>query len=51
MTAGLRAGMCVVAFVGCEMNKSPAYIEKIKKLGVKHIFENMQQFKKFLYEN
>ena len=51
MTAGLRAGMCVVAFEGCEMNKSPAYIEKIKKLGVKHIFENMQQFKKFLYEN
>lgn len=48
MTAGLRAGMCVVAFVGCEMNKSPQYIEKIKQLGVKHIFENMQQFKEFL---
>ena len=48
MTAGLRAGMCVVAFVGCEMNKSPQYIEKIKNLGVKHIFENMQQFKEFL---
>ncbi len=48
MTAGLRAGMCVVAFVGCEMNKSPEYIEKIKQLGVIHIFENMQQFKEFL---
>ena len=51
MTAGLRAGMCVVAFVGCEMNKSPQYIEKIKNLGVKHIFETMQQFKDFLYQN
>lgn len=51
MTAGLRAGMCVVAFVGCEMNKSPQYIEKIKQLGVKHIFETMQQFKDFLYQN
>ena len=51
MTAGLRARMCVVAFVGCEMNKSPQYIEKIKQLGVKHIFETMQQFKDFLYTN
>ena len=51
MTAGLRAGMYVVAFVGCEMNKSPQYIEKIKQLGVKHIFETMQQFKEFLYQN
>lgn len=48
MTAGLKAGMAVIAFIGCEMNKSDEYINKIKALGVQHIFETMAEIKEFL---
>lgn len=43
MTAALRAGMTAVAYIGCEMNNNPEYVEKIKKLGVKYIFDNMDE--------
>lgn len=49
LTAGLRAGMTTVAFIGCEMNQSPEYIEKIKDLGIKHIFKDMSEFQKWLF--
>lgn len=48
MTAGLRAGMETVAFVGCEMNQSPEYIAKIKALGIKHIFWKMSDLQQWL---
>ena len=50
MTAGLRAGMTVVAFLGCKMNKNKTYIEKVKKLGIKNIFFNMRDVEKFLID-
>lgn len=43
MTAALRAGMTAVAYIGCEMNNNREYVEKIKKLGVKYIFDNMDE--------
>lgn len=43
MTAALRAGMTAVAYVGCEMNNNREYVEKIKKLGVKYVFDNMDE--------
>lgn len=48
MTAGLRAGMTVIAFIGCDMNDSEDYVAKIKALGVTHIFRTMQEIKEFL---
>ena len=48
MTAGLRAKMTVVAFIGCEMNNNPQNMQNIKNLGVKHIFYTMKEFKSFL---
>ncbi|MFR8204961.1 MAG: HAD family hydrolase [Alphaproteobacteria bacterium] len=37
MTAALRAGMTAVAYIGCEMNNNPEYVEKIKN-SVSNIF-------------
>ena len=48
MTAGLKAGMKVVAFLGCEMNNNQKYIEKVKKLGIKNIFFRMKDIESFL---
>ncbi len=48
MKAGLKANMNVIAFIGCEMNNSPEYINKIKELGVKNIFSRMSDIKDFL---
>ncbi len=50
MTAGLRAGMEVIAFVGCEMNQSEANLQKIKELGIKHIFYNMTEVRNFVLD-
>lgn len=48
MKAGLTAGMLTVAFTGCEMNNNLQNIQKIKNLGIKHIFADMREVKKFL---
>lgn len=48
MTAGLRAGMTVIAYIGCEMNNNPENIKNIRALGVKHIFSTMAEIKDFL---
>ena len=48
MTAAIKAGMTVIAFIGCDMNNSSDYINKIKSLGVIHIFDNMSEIKDFL---
>ncbi len=48
MTAGLRANMLVIAFIGFEMNQSEEYLKKIKNLGIKHIFYTMYDIEKFL---
>ncbi len=48
MKAGLAANMLTVAFIGCEMNNNPQNIQAIKNLGVKYIFSDMREVKKFL---
>lgn len=48
MTAGLRAGMTVMAFTEYEMNNNPKYHQKIRDLGVEYIFDNMTDVKDFL---
>ena len=48
MTAGLRAKMEVIAFVGCKMNQSETNLQKIKNLGIKHIFYNMEEVRHFV---
>lgn len=50
MTAGLKAGMTVAAFLGCEMNQNSTYIEKVKSLGIKHIFFTMKEVEQFLID-
>ena len=50
MRAGQKAGMEVIAFLGCEMNNNPENIEKVKSLGVKNIFFSMKDIEKFLIE-
>nr|QJR98210.1 hydrolase [uncultured Alphaproteobacteria bacterium] len=50
MTAGLKAGMTVVAFLGCDMNNNEKNIEKVKSLGIKHIFFDMKEIEKFLID-
>lgn len=48
LTAGLKAGMKTFAFLGCEMNNNPEYIQKVKDLGVKNIFFDMIDIKRLL---
>ena len=50
MTAGLKAGMNVIAFLGCEMNHGQTYLDKVKALGIKHIFYHMDEIKRFLVD-
>ena len=48
MTASKRAGMFVIAFLGCEMNNNDKYIQKVRDLGIKDIFFKMSDIEKFL---
>ena len=50
MTAAQRAGMDVIAFLGCEMYHSNIYLERVKKLGIKNICYTMQEVEKILYK-
>ena len=48
LKAAINANMMPIAFVGCEMNNNPERIEKIKELGVKHIFASFDDLGKFI---
>ncbi len=50
LTAGLRAQMTTIAFLGCEMNNNKENIQKVKDLGVKHIFFEMKDIEQFLLQ-
>ncbi len=50
MTAGIKAGMTVIAFLGCEMNKNAQYAEKVNNLGIKNIFYDMKSVKDFIID-
>ncbi len=49
LKAGLAAKMQVIAYVGSQMNNNQEYIEKVKSLGVKHIFNNMHDVYQFIF--
>lgn len=48
MNAGLASNMLTIAFIGCEMNNNPQYIQAISQLGIKNIFADMRSLKSFL---
>ena len=48
LSAGLKANMVTIAFLGCPMNNNPQYIKKVKNLGIEHIFYTMNDLKRFL---
>lgn len=48
MTAGLKAKMTVIAFLGAKMYQNQTYIDKVKSLGVAKICFDMQEVKQFL---
>ena len=50
MTAGLRAGMTVIAFLGSQMYQNKTYIEKVKKIGVSYICFDMSEVKHILFD-
>ena len=50
MTAAQRAGMEVIAFLGSEMYDNPVCLERVKALGVKHIFYQMKDVSDFLFD-
>lgn len=48
LTAALKAEMTAFAYLGCPMNNHPAYVEKVKAIGIKDIFFDMKDVKKAL---
>ena len=48
LTAAIKAGMLPIAFLGCPLNNNPEYVKKVQDLGVKHIFFDMKEVKRFL---
>ena len=48
LTAGLKANMLTIAFLGCPMNNNSENIEKVREIGIKHIFFDMKELKKFI---
>ena len=49
LVSAQKAGMDVIAFLGCDMYKNDAYIEKVKNLGVEHICYNMKEVEKIIF--
>lgn len=48
ITAAQKAGMDVIAFLGCEMYKNDVYLQRVKDLKTKHICYSMQEVEKIL---
>ena len=48
LQAAINASMMPIAFVGCQINNTQQRIEKIKSLGVKHIFFDFKNLEKFI---
>lgn len=48
LTAALKAGCLPVAFTGCIALNKDEYIQKVKSLGVVHIFNDMFELKNFI---
>lgn len=50
LMAAKRAGMDVIAFLGCEMYHNDSYLERVKELGIKNICYSMQEVKKIILD-
>ena len=48
MTAAQKAGMDVIAFLGCEMYHNDNYLQRVKKLGIQNICYTMQEVEKLI---
>lgn len=48
ITASLKAGCLTIAFLAGDLEGDHKHLEKVKKLGVEHIFHNMYDVKAFL---
>lgn len=48
LTAAIKAKMTPIAFIGSEICNNKSYINKIKKSGIKNIFDNMIDIKNFI---
>ena len=48
LQAAINASMMPIAFVGCQANNTQQRIEKIKSLGVEHIFFDFKNLEKFI---
>ena len=51
MTAAQRAGIDVIAFLGCEMYHNDAYLQRVKYLGIQHICYTMQEVEKIVLDS
>lgn len=49
ITAAQKAGMDVIAFLGCEMYHNNIYLERVKQTGVKNICFDMKEVEKLLF--
>lgn len=49
LTAAIKAGMTPIAFIGTELNNNKEYAEKIRKLGVNLIFDNMKDIENYIF--
>ena len=50
LKAGLAANMTTLAFVGSKMNNNDEYIAQVRDLGIKYIFNNMNDIYHFIFE-
>ena len=50
MTAAQKAGIDVIAFLGCEMYHNSAYLQRVKELGIQHICYTMQEVEKIVLD-
>ena len=51
MTAAQRAGIDVIAFLGCEMYQNDTYLQRVKDLGIQHICYTMPEVEKIILDS
>lgn len=51
MIAAQRAGIDVIAFLGCEMYQNDTYLQRVKDLGIQHICYTMQEVEKIVLDS
>lgn len=51
LTAAKKAGIDVIAFLGCEMYQNDTYLQRVKDLGIQHICYTMQEVEKIILDS